>query len=449
MVGTILTWVKANLLIVISCVLIVILLPAGWFFSSSWNNSIQEKAQKAYKDEKNRLSSASSIEYSLPAVLKGEEGVSEKRAPNDIVTDFYAEQKALRQNQVEEVMERGTVFNQAQHSVPVNGLLPDADNLSELRKNGFRLGELVAGTPEAPSIYERLIRKLNAGDAPIPEDLATELSQYKAQKEEAYAATSPDGKISESQKEQLSQDLIQRRLGQYAGQAESIAFYCSLDAIQSDAPEEGFSFIPQAPPSYDSVTAQGVYTWVWDYWIISDVLGAIGVANTDASGVSLAVPDAPVKKVESLKVYELVIASAEEENDTGSSRGRGGRGTSSDSDSEESAGPKSYTARDAADSYDIRYVDMTIIASSKDLPAFFEALGKTNYMTVIDTDLSQVDSWDALSQGYYYGDDHVVRAHIVIETIWLRSWTASLMPETVRDALGVVLESDNAEDTDG
>ncbi len=456
MVGTILAWVKANLLIVISCALILILLPVGWFFSSGWNSSIQEKAQDAYKKEKNRLNSASSIEYSLPAVLQGERGVSEDRAPNDIVTKFYKTQKELRESQVAEVVDRGTAFNQAEHIVPVEGILPKAANTSELKKKGFRLGELVAGTKDAPSIYARLIRKLNAGDAPQPEVVAAELSQYKTQQEETYAATSPDGNISDAQSKQLNQDLIQRRLGQYAGQAESLSFYCPLSAIHTAEPVTGFSHIPQTPPAYDSITEQGVYTWVWDYWVVSDILRAAARANTDSSGVSLTIPDAPVKHFEQIRVAEFAVASESNDDDfssggRGGIGGRGGRSSSSGSSSPETDGISfnSYTEREDSDAYDIRYVDLTVIASSQDLPVFFDALGKTNYMTVIDTDLSQVDSWDALERGYFYGDDHIVRAHITIETVWLRSWTAPLMPEAVRETLGVVLDTDKPEETDG
>jgi len=454
MVSTILTWVKANLLIVISCALIVILLPVGWFFSNSWNSSIQEKAQDAYKKEKNRLNSASSIEYSLPAVLTGESDLSESRAPNALVTRFYKEQRELRDAQVTEVVNRGTAFNQADHIVPVDGLLPESINDIEFRKKGFRLGELVAGSPEIPSIYARLIRKLNAGDAPNPAVLASELKQYKAQQEEVYAATSPDGNISDAQIKQLNQDLIQRRLGQYAGQANSIAFYCPLSAIQTAEQIKGYSHIPQTIPGYDSITQEGVYTWVWDYWIISDILRAAADANTDDSGVSLTVPSAPVKHIEDIRIAEFTVASGDTEDDFSSSGGRSGRSGRSGSFSSSDPDPdginfKSYTERESSDAYDIRYVELTLIASSKDLTTFFDALGKTNYMTVIDTDLSQVDPWEALDRGYFYGDDHIVRAHITIETIWLRSWTAPLMPETVRSALGVVLDSDNPDNTDG
>ncbi|MBL4809793.1 MAG: hypothetical protein JKY43_07020 [Phycisphaerales bacterium] len=455
MAGTILQWIKSNILIVISSALILILLPVGWFFSSGWNNSIETAATDAFNKEKNNLKKASSIEYSLPAVLKGEEGLTESRAPNSIVTKFYQERKDERDIQVDEVVERGTQFNKENHKVLVEGLLPEAESLSELRKRGFRLGELIAGTQEAPSIYTRLLRKLNAGDAPNPETLLASLKQFKEQQEENYAATSSDGKVSIEQAALLDQALIKRRLDEYAGRAESIAFYCSIDAIQTSSPEAGYSHVPATPPGYDSINETVVYTWTWDYWIISDILRGISAANTDASGVSLPVPDAPVKHVEKIRVKEFTAAAQtpdDDFSDNSRSGRRGSRGGPSTPDPTNSTVTKSYTGRTGGDMgslYDIRYVDLTIIASSKDLPAVFDALGKTNYMTVIDADLSQVNVWDALANGYFYGDDHLVRAELTIETVWLRSWTKDLMPKSIRTSLRIVLDSDNPDEYDG
>jgi hypothetical protein len=454
MVGNILTWIKANLLIVISIALIVILLPVGWFFSSGWNSSIQEKAAKAYSDEKRKLTQASSVDYSLPRVLKDEEPLSESRAPNAIVTRFYKERKEQREAQVNEVIERGTLFNQANHSVPVADLLPSAGSESELRRKGYKLGQLIAGTPEAPSLYARLLRKLNAGDAPEPETLASSLSQYKKQQEESYAATSTDGRVSTADADRLKQDLIKRRLGEYAGRAESIAFYCPLTAIQTEKPEKGYSHVPATEPGYDSIKEGPVYTWVWDYWIISDLLRAVSAANTDPSGVSLAVPDAPVKHVERIRVNEFIVADAVIEvniDDFGGRGGRGGRGgSSSNPASDDKDQFKAYTNRHQQpnNAFDVRYAEMTVIASSQQLPALFDALGKTNYMTVVDADIEQVDVQDALLNGYYYGDDHVVRARIKIETVWLRSWTTEFMPEKVKQTLGIATGS-NEDLSDG
>lgn len=452
MVGNILQWVKANLLIVISIALMLILLPTGWFFSNKWNASIQEKATEAYNSEKRKLTSASKVEYSLPAVLDGEEGLSDNRAPNTLVTNFYKEQMLQRREQVAEVVDRGENFNRKGHTVPVSDLLPTPADASKLRQQGFKLGQLVAGTNESPSIYSKLLRSLNAGDAPDPEALKSSLDQFKKQQEDEFAATSSDGRVSDEQKAVLAKSLVKRRLDEYASRAESIAFYCPLSAIQTESQEAGFSHIPSTVPGYDSISEQAVFTWVWDYWVVSDVLKAVTKANTDSSGVVLSVPDAPVKHVEQIRVGEFSVQSSEfDEEDFDSRGGRGGRGGRGSSSDDPSGTPqfKSYTNRNAnipGALYDTRLVHMSAIVSSEDLPVFFDALGKTNYMTVVDVDIEQVDVWDKLNEGYFYGSDHVVRANLVIETVWLRSWTKDLMPKSIRTSLGIVTDEDLMED---
>ncbi len=455
MVGNILQWVKANLLIVISVVLMLILLPTGWFFSNKWNSSIQEKASEAYNTEKRKLSSASKVEYSLPAVLDGEEGLSDNRAPNSLVTNFYKLQMEQRKDQVAEVVNRGENFNRKGHTVPVADLLPTPADASKLRQQGYKLAQLVAGTDESPSIYAKLLRNLNAGDAPDPEALKATLDQFKKQQQDEFAATSSDGRVSDEQNAQLAKALVKRRLDGYAGRAESIAFYCPLSAIQTSTKEAGFSHIPSTVPGYDSISEQAVFTWVWDYWVVSDVLKAVTKANTDSSGVVLSVPDAPVKHVEMIRVGEFAVASAELSEEDFSNRrnpsSRSGSGGSSSSSSSDAPVFKTYTNRNAnvpGALFDTRLVTMTVIASSQDLPVFFDALGKTNYMTVVDVDIEQVNVWDKLNEGYFYGSDHVVRANIVIESVWLRSWTADLMPKSVRTSLGIASDED-LEELDG
>jgi ribosomal protein L12E/L44/L45/RPP1/RPP2 len=85
--------------------------------------------------------------------------------------------------------------------------------------------------------------------------------------------------------------------------------------------------------------------------------------------------------------------------------------------------------------YDVRHATITAVVSSAGLPAFVNAISRTNFMSVIGLDFFPADAWGDLDKGYYYGTDHVVRAVIKVETIWLRGWTEALMPQTFKDAL--------------
>ncbi len=457
----VLNWIKKNLVIVISAALILVFLPAGWFFSSGWNKKVRTQAAEAYNSTRGELQRVGSVTYALPAVLAGEESVSQSRAPNSVVTEFFREQSEIRLAQVRDVVERGTAFNQRNHRELVPGLLPAAPSNSVLRRLGLEMAEQIAGTRDAagnvvrPSVYELLLRRLNAGGPPMPEELGAILAEYANREQERYAAGSTDNRLTEAQTQQMAQDLVKRRLQEYAGRAKSLAFYATLESIRGpegagQMQEPGWSRIPTTPPSQSEITEADAFVWLWDYWIVTDVLEAVALANTDRVTGALPIPEAPVKRIERLRISEVSLPPA-----TGAATDDMGGlspGFGSDRDAmgfdpggtgtESSAGPGvTHTGRTTDAAYDLRTVQLQVIASSQDLPRLFDALGRVNYMTVVGVQLEPVDVWAELDEGYFYGDDHVVRAVIDIETIWLRSWTLPLMPERVRLAVGAPVEA--------
>lgn len=464
----ILGFIKSNLVIVISVVLILAVLPVGYVFSSKWNKQVHTQASDAYNKEKRALTSKGSITYSLPAVLDGEEDLSESRAPNAAVTRFYVQAKAQREGQVQDVVERGTAFNRGDHVELVEGILPAASDQATLARLARAMGETIAGTNTGPSAYQRKLQRLNAGSPPSSDVLAETLDRVKIEDTQRYENSNADGKMTAAQQEQLGKDLVSRRLAEYIGRAKSLTFYCSPSAFVNGEPNrtatatsDGYSVVPSFswPPS--KIDEATVYNWLWDFWVISDVLDAAALANRDPQTGAMAVPDAPVKRIESIRVSALDLP----EDDAGSSddvidddrgfgtmrrdnRDRSYSSGGGGSDDASKAPQGTVTGREGggADSaYDIRTVDLVAVVSSQDLPRFIDAIGKTNYMTVTDLDLSEVDVWADLQQGYYYGEDHVVRVSMSIESVWLRSWLTPLMPDKIKTALGVPVEADDSE----
>src|SRR5207248_669255 len=139
------------------------------------------------------------------------------------------------------------------------------------------------------------------------------------------------------------------------------------------------------------------------YWMVSDLLRAIDAANTDAAGKRTTLDKSVVKRVERL---ELLPATGPTE--------------------------PSITGRHSGGDnklYDVRQGRLTLIVASSGLPALINAISRTNFMTVIGLDFAEIDPWADLDRGYYYGSDHVVRAVVKVETVWLRSWTEAMMPQ--------------------
>jgi hypothetical protein len=449
-------WVKKNLIVVISVVLILVFLPVGWVFSSGWNKSIKDKATTAYNQEKTALTKAGSVSYGLPGVLQGEESLSESRPPNTSVTSFYQTEKQKRLDQVKEVVARGTDFNKRNHTELVPGLLPAPQSDFLRRQLGIEMAEMIAGTRDSagnqirPSIYDTMLRRLNAGMPPGPDEVGATLAEYKSTLEQRFTGSSTDGRLTEAQTAEIAKSMVTRRLGEYAGKANSLAFYASPEAIRGseNQTEAGWSSILRTVPASTLINEADAFVWLWDYWVVSDVLDAVALANSNPQTGSMTVPSAPVKRVDRLRISEVKLPAAASGSEEDLSGGFGGGADTADAGV---AGPATHTGRagGTADSpYDLRTVELTVVASSKDLPRLIDALGRINNMTVVDVDLQPVDVWAELAQGFFYGADHVVRATLTIETVWLRSWTSPLMPDRVRTAFGLPALSTGADEAE-
>jgi len=457
----VLGWIKKNLLIVISVLVIVVLLPVGFVFSSGWNKSIKETAAEEFNKQRGQLQRAGSVTYALPAVFEGEQAVNESRVPNRAVTLFYQEQKEERVEQVLRVVERGTEFNRREHGVLVEGLLPEARNERARRQLGLDMAERVSGTTEPdgtvvrPSVYRSLLRRVNAGQPIAPEELGATLNEFRDRETQRYTSQNTDASLTEEQQRSLEKDLAARRLGEYAGRANALAFYASLDALR-DPGETGWTGVPEPRQtdvtSYAPVTESIAYGWQWDYWILSDLLEAFALANTDPMTGAATVTNGVIKRVERVKIESFEVDETAGDRDDQSGRS-GARDPFRGNNPQASGGPRfqTFTGRTggAADSpFDVRMVEVSAVVSTQKLPRLLDAIGRVNNMTVVGITLEPADVWGDLELGYFYGSDHVMRATLLIETVWLRAWTEPLMPDPVRTKLGLPPRSTD-EDEDG
>ena len=59
---------------------------------------------------------------------------------------------------------------------------------------------------------------------------------------------------------------------------------------------------------------------------------------------------------------------------------------------------------------------------------------------MIDLNLRPADKFDALSEGFDYGPASVSELTVVLESVWLRSWTTEFMPDSVKKILGIQVD---------
>ena len=87
--------------------------------------------------------------------------------------------------------------------------------------------------------------------------------------------------------------------------------------------------------------------------------------------------------------------------------------------------------------YDVINVDMTLVVETRAIPRILDAFARQNFMTIVDLQMQPADAYDAIAEGYYYGGENVAKLQLVVETIWLRKWTKTHMPDVVRAGLGI------------
>jgi len=98
----------------------------------------------------------------------------------------------------------------------------------------------------------------------------------------------------------------------------------------------------------------------------------------------------------------------------------------------------SPTGRRSNGMYDVWHVTLDVHIDLAQLTTFVNALSETNFMTVLNVQLSDLDEYELLREGYFYGQGDMVRAQIVVETLWFRDWTVGMMPNDIKIDLGLV-----------
>ena len=190
-----------------------------------------------------------------------------------------------------------------------------------------------------------------------------------------------------------------------------------------------------------------------DLWVQQDIARAIMYTNL-ISTPNTNVLNVPVKRLLGIRVVPGYVGLG--------SNVRGGLGGFPELSS---AGPSSYSstvfaggpsagalaesaiANDFVDTptgrisnaiYDVKHAYVSIIVDVQRLPEFFDNLAQVNFMTVVKMEVSDVDEYKDAKENYIYGAGaDCVRVDLVVESIWLRKWTKIMMPQKVRDALGV------------
>ena len=467
----ILAWVKANFVIVIFCVLILAALIVLPIVSSGMQAGVKEQASKREQKDK-ELAQLGSTTIGLNDPTPGAPRVEQTSALiNPQTSNAFKTYAKTRTEDAEQVLQTAIEFNRKGRGVLVAEFFPKPPR--------YRRDELLLDfSRQLQLAYESLLSRIKAGQAPTLSDMKDKLLRQQRQFVDVTLAKQSGSELSPEEQAQLQQELSKRRLGLLQEAANNFKIYASIDELNVPSWSMG-----QSIPS-----AAEVFRWQWDFWAIQDVFMAIAAANEDASNVM----NAPVKRIVEISVTDETIGpvARSEERTSGSSGGaapppgggdggpklgggggsiggggigggpgmigRGGTGNNRGQDPAKNSvvaqpiNPSAEVARNYHASltgrasnalYDVRLVRVHLIVESDEVYDVLDAFGTRNFMTVVGLEFWPNDPFADIEEGFVYGSDSTSHVVLDIETVWLRTWTSEFMPDEVKLARGVPIES--------
>lgn len=438
-------FIKKRWPLIVSIVVILVALPVAWVMSNKLNTQLKERQENAANGLYTRLDGLK-VTYELPAPVEGMEPVQESGVmPHPRLTEFFREQQQIQDGRLTEATQDIITFNSKNRGVLVEGLFPkQPEDNSEAQLLRLSMQNQLIPNDEGTSAYGRLLAGINATTPPDPQSVLDQLNDTAARLRERDQAQTGAAEMDPEELEIMSQELTAQRVSLYARPAQEHSIYLSLDQFPEGSP---FRVAPAFPRQALSNTPNHGLTFLWqlDYWLAQDIIGFLGQANT-RDGDLLPIVDAPIKRVLEIEGQPLRLNRTAGRGEYDDAIDMGPDPASQVYQPRYFASPSGREADWLNQLYDIRRVKMALVADSARIPRIIDAAAEHNLITVVDLDIQPIDVWADLEQGYYYGKDHVVRLDIELELIYLRAWTAPLMPNIIRQELGLQPHPEPEED---
>lgn len=436
----VLEWVRGNWVIVACGVVILLVLVLAPLFSGSLEAGVRQTAEERAR----KVSEIAGFEKSpVQLEVPGQAPRSGTGVVNAALLETYREVTTALREDADAVRTLAVDHNRKGRGVVAPEAFPKPP-ASQRETIQFDVHQRILRA------YDELLKSVRAGEPPAAETVAAELQRRESQFITNTLRKRSRADLDARESADLSAELAKARLVRYGERARELSFYASPTSLD----------MPAAPQQARISTAE-MFDWQWRLWIADDLLNAIAMANAGSASVV----ESPVKRVVSLTVLDELPGSDRPSGDASGFGGGGisgrrgvdgeggdlGGGVDAGAPTDDAVGPvaidasveapldftRSFTGRRSNAVYDVRNVELVLIVSTEQLPTLFDALAKRNFMTVLDLELRPADAFEAARLGYIYGTAPVSEATLLIETVWLREWTAPFMPADARAALGI------------
>lgn len=429
--NVVLEWVKSNVLIVVFSVVMIAALITLPLIASGMNDDVAQEVDRRAR-KLNELGQLERTQVSPP----GRAGETQAALVNERFLQNFRNSVRLAQEDADQVYGAALAHNHKDRGIirpqePVFPTLPRGEEETV----PWRFYESVGDA------YRDLFQELRMGGPPELETMREDIESRERQFRTHTLSKEPDDPLTDEEARELREVLSSLRLMRYEQAAESVSLYATKEILQRPSWSDG-----QLP------SISQMFEWQWRYWIQEDVLRALAMANASSPSVL----EAPVKRI----IWLGVGSSPAQASGSGTAddRGRGGMGgggtgggggggvgMSGGAPNPVTEAPVDFsvslTGRRSNPLYDVRYVDLEIVVDSNRIPEVLDALAQYNFMTVIGLRKQPADPYAAAASGYFYGPSPVSLLTLQLETVWFREWTSEFMPDDVKQALGIPVES--------
>ncbi len=465
----VIAWIKLNPISVASIVLIVLSLAAMGYFAFMAGPALRDQALTQPKKDIDQLRRYGSQSIEVPPANADDpperkSGVTINAATIQVLDQIYQDLNG----EAREILDVALQINQPGHPVLVPGLFPDTPSplrFPAKRAYGDVLGAMLGGAERAATVEEDTglaVPYLNAG-RPLPLDqVQASLDQKRSEAlQGADMAT-----MTEERRRRFVAEQQRELMNLLLNHARTINLYADPDLGNILSPNPAFPLqVSTLGTTPESPQPAELWEGQLELWILQDIVRAIAYANRVGE------PDAdvltsPVKRLLRAEVLPGYVGLhtmggvGTIATPTGSAFGATSRAQPRRSRSVAGGGggyappaggmtdqPRETkladnfafgpTGRSSNSIYDVRHARLHIHADFQRLPEIFNAISQVNLMTVIDAQVRGLDEYAALQELYAYGAGDIVDVELIIETIWLRDWTAQLMPQDVKVYVGL------------
>jgi hypothetical protein len=428
----VLNWAKANIITVVSGVMIliaavlyaVLVRPAAGGLQTEMGQASRELAQLRQISRGNVDGPARGT--GKPLQIPRPVTAADVRQLGDIFREMNSGYRALYQFAVQ--------FNQNNHRPLVEDLFPRqaTDSILFRARTAYNRAFLNPNTGEdqVPGLYQQL----GAGMPPTPEQIDANLKLLQTQ---FMNAPGRAGELVDAEKIQLAQMKAAAHRDMIASRASEVWVYAERPEIQAGTLVSSGVFDIGA---WAQATAKPLIEEVWEgqmgLWIQQDLVTAINLAqfggepDPDRNVLQL-----PIKRIIRIELNPEYLGTSDNARaPTGMPTGMAvpGRPTATAAASQPDAAsplPTDYalspTGRVSNALYDVRSAELSVIVDARHIPLLLNALTRVNFQTPILKRIVDIDEYNEFAAGYFYGQGvDVVQVDLTVESLWMRRWTA-------------------------